>query len=124
MDDSSTFKISDYESNDLRKKMESYSPEDSTLEKWKTWFLGSKSDQYNSHQSALSKESYVDFLKNQKTKQSLEAALLINPKDADLLRLYGEELTQRSNASGVSDQLKAALLKRANWYHERASLTH
>jgi len=120
MDDSSTFKISDYESNDLSNTMESYSPEDSTLKKWKTWFLGSKSDQYNSHQSSLSKENYVNFLKKQKTKQSLEAALLINPKNTELLRLYGEELSQRSKSSGINSQLKATLQKRANWYLERA----
>ena len=101
--------------------MESYSPEDSTLKKWKTWFLGSKSDQYNSHQSSLSKENYVNFLKKQKTKQSLEAALLINPKNTELLRLYGQELSQRSKSSGINSQLKATLQKRANWYLERAA---
>ena len=121
MDDSSTFKISDYESNDLSKTMEGYSPEDSTLKKWKTWFLGSKSDQYNSHQSSLSEKNYIKFLKNQNTKQSLETALLIYPKDTESLRLYGEELMRRSNAIGINSQLKETLQKRTKWYLDRAA---
>ena len=79
MDESSTFKVADYESGDLKKKMDSYSPTDTTLQDWKNWFLGSKTDQFNSHQSSQSEADYVRFLKKQNTKQSLEAALLISP---------------------------------------------
>ena len=121
MDDSSTFKAADYESGELKKKMDSYSPTDTTLQNWKQWFLGSKTDQFNSHQSSLSEADYVRFLKKQNTKQSLEAALLISPKDPETLKLYGEELTNRAEDSGVNPQLKAALQKRAKWYLDRAA---
>ena len=121
MDESSTFKVADYESGDLKKKMDSYSPTDTTLQDWKNWFLGSKTDQFNSHQSSQSEADYVRFLKKQNTKQSLEAALLISPKDPETLKLYGEELTNRAEASGLNPQLKAALQKRAKWYLDRAA---
>ena len=121
MDDSSTFKVADYESGELSGKMANYSPVDTTLQKWKTWFLESKSDRYNSHHSSLSKDRYINFLKKQNTKQSLETALLINPKDSESLKSYGEELINRSNAAGINPQLKATLQKRARWYLERAS---
>ena len=121
MDESSTFKVADYESGELRKKMDSYSPTDTTLQDWKRWFLESKTDQFNSHKSSLSEADYVKFLKKQNTKQSLEAALLISPKDPETLKLYGEELTNRAEASGLNPKLKSALQKRAKWYLDRAA---
>jgi len=101
--------------------MDSYSPTDTTLQDWKRWFLESKTDQFNSHKSSLSEADYVRFLKKQNTKQSLEAALLISPKDPETLKLYGEELTDRADASGLNPELKEALQKRAKWYLDRAT---
>ena len=121
MDNTSTFKVADYESGELRKKMDSYSPTDTSLQDWKRWFLESKTDQFNSHKSSLSEADYVRFLKKQNTKQSLEAALLISPKDPETLKLYGEELTDRADASGLNPELKEALQKRAKWYLDRAA---
>ena len=121
MDENSSFKIMDRENQDSQTMMAGYKPNDPTLKRWKSWFLSETKKSIYSPTIGLSKTEYIEFLKKQKTKESLETALTIDSSDSVVLKLYGEELLQRSRETGIKEHLKASLEKRCNWYINRAS---
>jgi WD40 repeat protein/energy-coupling factor transporter ATP-binding protein EcfA2 len=121
MDKNSSFKIMDRENQDSQAMMAGYNPNDPTLKRWKSWFLSETKKSVHSPTIGLSKTEYIEFLKKQKTKESLETALTIDSSDSIVLKLYGEELLQRSRETGIKAQIKASLEKRGNWYLNRAS---
>ena len=121
MGENSSFKIMDRENQDSQTMMAGYKPNDPTLKCWKSWFLSETKKSIHSPMIGLSKTEYIEFLKKQKTKESLETVLTIDSSDSVVLKLCGEELLQRSRETGIKEHLKASLEKRGNWYINRAS---
>ena len=88
---------------------------------WKEWFLSKSKTSVNSPNQGLSKADYIEFLKKQNSKISIEMALLLDSSDPQTLKLYSEILLKRSQAVELSDQDRSTLQKRAKWYLDRAA---
>ena len=109
------------EEENFEKIKNEYSSSSNSFNKWKNWFLSKSKSSVNSIERGLSKADYINFLKEQNSKVSLEMALLLDSSDSETLRLYSQTLLQRSEAIGVDDQDKATLLDRAKWYLEKSA---
>ena len=122
MDSNDSFQRLNLEGEDFVSKKKEFSSVNENFNKWKEWFLSKSKSSIHSPGQGLSKLEYIKFLKKQNSKASIEMALLLDSSDPETLKLYGENLLERSQAVGLIDQEKATLQKRANWYLERASL--
>ena len=121
VDENSSFKVSNIANKTLAEKAIQIQPKDATLKNWKDWVLSEDKSKIHSPNIGLSQQDYLNFLKKQNTKQSLEEALLLKSSDLETMRQYGQELLKRSLAEGVSEALKKSLVKRGQWYLQQGT---
>tara|TARA_A100001011_G_C13741976_1_gene607813 strand:- start:63 stop:566 length:504 start_codon:yes stop_codon:yes gene_type:complete len=122
LDANDSYRRLDVENGDFDNKKKQFTSSSDSFNTWKKWFLSKSKTSVNSPNKGLSKTDYIEFLKKQNSKTSIEMALLLDSSDPSTLKLYSEILLQRSQADELSGQEKSTLQKRANWYRERASL--
>ena len=108
-------------SGDFEKKKNEFISSSDTFNIWKEWFLSESKSSVNSPNQGLSKADYIEFLKRQNSKISIEMALLLDSSDPQTLKLYSEILLKRSQAVELNDQERSTLQKRAKWYLDRAA---
>ena len=121
LDANDSYQRLNIEDGDFEKKKSEFISSSDSFNTWKEWFLSKSKSSVNSPSQGLSHEKYIDFLKKQNTKASIEMALLLDSSDHETLNLYGKNLMERSQAVGIAEQLKATLQKRAKWYLDRAA---
>ena len=110
------------EDGDFEKKKSEFISSSDSFNTWKEWFLSKSKTSVHSTNQGLSKSNYIEFLKKQNSKTSIEMALLLDSSDPQTLKLYSEILLNRSQAVELSDQERSTLQKRAKWHLERVSL--
>ena len=109
------------EGGDFEKKKSEFISSSDSFNIWKEWFLSESKSSVNSPNQGLSKADYIEFLKRQNSKISIEMALLLDSSDPQTLKLYSEILLKRSQAVELNDQERSTLQKRAKWYLDRAA---
>ena len=123
LDSNYSFQRLNLEGEDYISRKKKFTSINEGFNRWKEWFLSKSKPSINSPKQGLSKSEYINFLKKQNSKPSIEMALLLDSSDQETLKLYGENILARSQAVGLSEQEKATLQKRAKWYLEKASLS-
>jgi len=122
LDANDSYQRLNIEDGDFKKKKNEFISSSDSFNTWKEWFLSKSKTSVNSPNQGLSKADYIEFLKKQNSKTSIEMALLLDSSDPQTLKQYSENLLNRSQAIGLSDQERSTLQKRAKWYLERVSL--
>jgi hypothetical protein len=123
LDSNYSFQRLNLEGEDYISRKKKFTSINEGFNRWKEWFLSKSKSSINSPEQGLSKSEYINFLKKQNSRPSIEMALLLDSSDQETLKLYGENILARSQAVGLSEQEKVTLQKRAKWYLEKASLS-
>tara|TARA_B100001029_G_scaffold128242_1_gene107271 strand:+ start:332 stop:3499 length:3168 start_codon:yes stop_codon:yes gene_type:complete len=122
LDANGSYQRLNLEEEDFSKKKREFSSSSDNFNTWKNWFTSKSKSSVNSIELGLTKSNYINFLKKQNSKVSLEMALLLDSSDSQTLALYGETLLKRFKAISADEQDKANLHKRAKWYIEKSKI--